>query len=162
MKTKSTVSNTPTYVSWMLMKGRCLNPNNDKYKRYGGRGITVCKEWLEFKNFYADMGKRPEGMTLDRKDNDGNYDLNNCRWATPREQANNRRDSRRIKFYDMDLTVTEWCDKLNINYKTFDCRLRNGWSVQKILTTPVRKKRKTFNPTHTAKEIRDEEKEIEN
>jgi len=73
------------------MKQRCLNPNNDAYKDYGERGITVCNRWLDFKNFYADMGDRPEGKELDRKDNDKGYYKENCRWATAAENVQNRR-----------------------------------------------------------------------
>jgi hypothetical protein len=80
---------TPVYGSWFNMKQRCLNHNNPAYKNYGGRGITVCERWMKFKNFLEDMGERPEGKTLDRIDNDGNYEPSNCKWSTPKEQANN-------------------------------------------------------------------------
>jgi len=85
---------TPTYASWQAMKGRCLNPNDDWYSEYGGRGITVCESWAEprgFVAFLADMGEKPPGMTLDRIDNDGNYEPGNCKWSTPAEQNQNTR-----------------------------------------------------------------------
>ena len=86
--------NSPTYYSWQAMKSRCENPRNWKYNQYGGRGIKVCDRWRNsFINFMQDMGERPSGYTLDRIDPNGNYEHNNCRWATPKQQANNKRNS---------------------------------------------------------------------
>lgn len=85
---------TPTYHSWQAMLTRCRLKHRDTGRKHGARGITVCDRWLKFENFLADMGERPEGMTIDRRDNDGNYEPTNCRWATPTDQARNRRNAR--------------------------------------------------------------------
>ena len=89
----------PTYCSWDKMKQRCLNPNCPRFKDYGGRGIKVTERWQDFANFLADMGERPPGKTLDRINNDGNYEPENCRWATPKEQIQNRRDQKNQYFF---------------------------------------------------------------
>lgn len=82
---------TPTYQTWKSMKKRCESPRHDSYAHYGARGITVCERWKTFSNFLADMGVRPDGMTLDRIDVNGNYEPSNCRWATPEQQGANQR-----------------------------------------------------------------------
>ena len=97
MKTTHGMAWTPTWRSWVSMKSRCGDPNSTSYKNYGGRGINVCDQWLSFEKFIADMGERPDGRSLDRVNNDGNYEPGNCRWATASQQRRNqsrRRDSR--------------------------------------------------------------------
>jgi hypothetical protein len=85
----------PEYISWTAMKSRCFDPRHPYYADYGGRGITVCEEWLSFEGFFADMGERPPGKTLDRwPDKDGNYEPGNCRWADAKQQTHNRRPRR--------------------------------------------------------------------
>jgi hypothetical protein len=84
---------TLTYNSWQAMKKRCFDPKTNGYRYWGGRGITICERWMQFENFLADMGERPEGTTLDRVDVNGNYESSNCRWATPIEQRANRQHS---------------------------------------------------------------------
>lgn len=104
------------YGIWFAMRARCNKPQNKGYADYGGRGIKVCEKWSIFEEFYKDMGPRPEGSSLDRIDNDGNYEPENCRWATPKEQSNNQRSSLLIQHMDETMTLKQWCEKLNLSY----------------------------------------------
>ena len=125
---------TRIYDSWQHMKSRCLNKNNSKYKDYGGRGITICPEWLTFENFYKDMGKMPENKTLDRIKNNEGYCKSNCRWSTNSEQQNNTRRNHLITYKGKTQTVAQWSRELNIKYATLSRRLSRGMSVNKSLT----------------------------
>jgi len=89
-------SRSRTYISWVSMIQRCTNPDSTNYKYWGGRGITVCERWKEFPSFLADMGLRPSNTSLDRIDNNGNYEPKNCRWATSKQQNNNTRDQQNL------------------------------------------------------------------
>lgn len=94
-------------MSWRSMKDRCLNPKHIAFHHYGGRGITVCERWMEFENFLADMGERPDGKTLDRINVSGNYEPGNCRWATNREQALNKRKVGKLEYFTTEQLLAE-------------------------------------------------------
>jgi len=129
------MSESVEYRTWLHLKDRCLNKNDKRYKNYGGRGIKVCKRWRDsFENFYKDMGKRPKGLTIDRVNNDGNYELSNCRWITKKEQSRNTTKNIRITYKGKTMCMVEWAEKLNINYKCLWARLNKGWSVEKAFT----------------------------
>jgi hypothetical protein len=112
---------TRTYVSWNAMITRCTNKSNPNYARYGAKGIRVCDHWLIFENFLSDMGERPVGKTLDRfPDSKGNYEPGNCRWATVKQQCENRKSTRWIEHDGVRLSVSEWARKLGINQSTLN------------------------------------------
>lgn len=124
---------TPTYYSWTGMIARCTSPNHRAYSRYGGRGIQVCERWLTFENFLADMGERPPDRTIDRIANNGNYEPGNCRWATNREQWNNKRCSRLITINGETMNLAEWARHLNIPVKRIRTRLERGDTPEQAL-----------------------------
>jgi len=131
-----------TYASWRSMLSRCNNKNAPDYDRYGGRGITVCERWNSFENFLADMSERPSGKTLDRKDNEGNYEPSNCRWATRIEQGCNTRGNVNLTFNGQTNCLAEWARVTGIKEKAIRDRFNDGWTAERILTTPVRVKAK--------------------
>lgn len=124
---------TRIYKSWSMMKNRCSNKNNPYYKNYGGRGIKVCDEWLNFINFYADMGERPKGKSLDRIDNNKGYCKSNCKWATREEQMNNMRRNHLITYNGRTQNVSQWAKEFNIKNSVVFGRLKIGWSIEKAL-----------------------------
>lgn len=113
----------PTYASWQMMKNRCLNPNAMDAAYYGERGITVCKEWMTYDVFLADMGERPTDKTLDRRDNDRGYDKDNCRWATKSEQSRNRDFTRNITYQGRTQKTWQWAAELGIKFMSFHHRM---------------------------------------
>jgi hypothetical protein len=130
------------YRTWASMKNRCGNPNDTRFSSYGGRGITVCKEWLKFENFLADMGERPLGRSLDRIDNNKGYFKENCRWATPKEQQRNTRLNKWIEHKGERLTLSDWAKRLgSTNEWIVGSRLKLGWSPEEAVSTPVNKGR---------------------
>ena len=136
---KHGMSRSSEYRLWLGVRRRCLNPNEPAYPRYGGRGIKICERWNDFANFYADMGPRPAGMELDRIDNNGPYSPENCRWATPTQQSNNRRSNRLIDHNGRALTIMQWSRETGIDRRTITYRLGNGWPVALALTTPAKR-----------------------
>lgn len=138
-RTTHGLKHTTEYRIWDNLKTRCLNQNNVAYPRYGGRGIHVCDAWrYSFRTFLDDMGHRPStAHTLERRDNDGHYEPGNCVWATRSEQARNRRSSRFLEFRGERLTVAAWADRVGLVQAVLLDRLKDGWSIERTLTTPL-------------------------
>lgn len=136
---------TPMYKLYHAMKDRCGNTHNTHYSHYGARGIRVCERWLEsYENFLLDMGERPPGTTLDRVNNDGNYEPGNCRWASRRQQQRNRRNNNTVTLDGVTMCMTEWCEHFGIQFTTVRGRIRRGWSIEDSLRIQV-------NPIHRNK-----------
>lgn len=136
--TKHGMCGTPTYRSWESMLNRCNNKNGMDFSDYGGRGIKVCERWKDFSNFYSDMGERPEGTSIDRINVNGDYEPSNCRWATMKEQANNKRTNHHLTFRGLTLTISQWSTKLGLKREIIKDRLMSGWSIEDALTKKVR------------------------
>ena len=131
--------NNPLFKTWKSMMERCYKPNTKSYKRYGARGITVCERWHNIDAFIQDMAASfQNGLTIDRIDNNGNYEPSNCRWATKKQQNRNYSRNLLIEYNGSKMCLIEWSEKLNIKYSTLWDRLNMGWSIEKTLTTPVK------------------------
>lgn len=131
-------SKAPVYNIWLKMKKRCYDENDPQYKDYGGRGIKICDRWLKsFSNFLEDMGEKPGGLTIERIDNNTGYSPDNCRWASRREQNQNKRNNKYYEYKGMRLTMTEWSRRLGINPSSMFERFEK-WTIEEALTTPVR------------------------
>jgi hypothetical protein len=145
--TRHGLSKSPEYSVWAAMLRRCRRPNENSFSRYGGRGISVCVRWLDFANFIADMGRRPSSdYSLERINNDGNYEPGNVRWATAKDQARNRRSSSFLTFNGRTATIAEWAERTGLTSQQIAGRLsRQGWSVERTLTEPLRPQRRKTN-----------------
>lgn len=144
-KTKHNYSgkNSKEYNAWGNIKSRCSNPNRADYKNYGGRGIKICDRWMNsFENFLADIGRAPsQKHSIERKDNDGNYEPNNAFWATKDQQSNNKRTNVVISYNGKTQTLTQWCRELNVDYDSMQARIKTyGWSIEEAFTIPVCRK----------------------
>lgn len=125
------------YHTWRSMLARCGNPNNTSYSHYGGRGIAVCERWLSFENFYADMGDAPLGKSLDRIDPNGNYEPNNCRWSTQKEQQRNRVSHRLLTIRGETHPASVWAELRGLRQDTLNRRLARGWRPEDAVCLPL-------------------------
>ena len=132
-KTTHGMTDTPTYNSWASMWQRCTNPNSPRYPSHGGRGIKVCSQWESFEQFLMDMGYRPQGKSLDRMNNDGDYTPSNCRWATPGEQSSNTRSAKLVTLDGITDTHAGWARRVSISPATLCKRLKRGWTFEEAV-----------------------------
>jgi len=132
---------TPEYRAWRDMRSRCSNPKVKAYPRYGGRGITVCERWDSFSAFLADVGPRPgPEYQIDRyPNNDGNYEPGNVRWATPEQNNNNRRDTRRVLMDGKEVTLGEACQRLGVSREVIRARVNRGQSWEQAIASGSRR-----------------------
>ena len=130
------------YYVWRAMISRCENPKDRSFANYGGRGVAVCARWREsFGNFAQDMMPRPEGGTMERIYNDGNYEPGHCKWANRAAQQRNRRNNVLLTFGGRTQCVTDWAIERGIDRRSLNARLtRLGWDIERALTTPTRKR----------------------
>jgi hypothetical protein len=120
------------------MRARCFNHKEKRFKDYGGRGITVCERWEDYENFLADMGECPDGMSIERRDNDGNYEPSNCNWATPAEQANNQRCTYYVTYEGERIAISLLAARHNIcSNVVYERVAKYSWTVEAALKTPV-------------------------
>ena len=134
---------------WLSMRERCNRRKHPYYKNYGGRGIVVCNEWDEFTAFreWAYENGYSDELTIDRIDNNGNYEPSNCRWVTVKEQQNNKRNNRRITYQGETYTLTQLAEKIGMNKTTLKERLNMGWSVEDAVERPVRLRTRGYRPS---------------
>ncbi len=136
----------PTYTTWINMVRRCTDPGHDKFVRYGAIGITVAAEWMDFSAFLRDMGERPVGTTIDRIHGSRGYEPGNCRWADLKTQQRNIKSNVFIEHNGQRKCVSEWAESLGMDSTLLAWRIRQGWSAERALTTPVAKRRPRKSP----------------
>lgn len=135
-KTTHGASKTATYRTWRSIINRCENPNTQSFHLYGGRGIKICARWRSFSNFLLDMGEKPIGMSIDRIDNDGDYEPSNCKWSTNKEQSSNTRRNHRITYMGETKILTQWIEDCNLSKSSFYYHLKkSNDSLQALLST---------------------------
>jgi hypothetical protein len=133
------LSATRAYGAWKGAMSRCYNVRDDSYSHYGARGIAVCERWHDVRNFFADMGECPAGMSIDRIDVDGNYEPSNCRWATTKEQGRNRRSNDVVTIGGVSRCLSEWAELSGLRQVTLHARIhRYGWTPERAISTPAR------------------------
>lgn len=132
------------YSMWKGMRNRCNNPNYRAYHRYGGRGIKVCNRWDDFWAFVRDMGERPEGFTIDRKDNDGDYEPSNCKWSSYSEQMNNKYNNHVIRYNGEEKTLMCWSKFLGFDYHRVKALIYKGYSMVEAINHVSDDKRRFF------------------
>ena len=150
---KHGMHDTRVYRIWHMMIQRCCNPKNSHYRTYGGRGITVCDEWKDFRGFFADMGNPKPTMTIERIDNSLGYFKANCRWATRKEQGNNRSTNFFITYHGKKQTIAQLADGVGMHRSVLHGRIKAGWPIHKALTTPVKKKQKRRTSVHATESL---------
>lgn len=133
-KCKHGLSGTPTHMAWQGMKQRCLNPKAVQFHDYGGRGIKVCERWMEFKNFLEDMGLRPDGLTLERINVNGNYEKSNCKWATQKDQVRNQRVTRRVRIEGREYIAADLSDISGLKTDTIVQRAALGLTLAEVVS----------------------------
>lgn len=134
--TKHNMARTRLYHIWHGMKQRCTNPKDHDYSRYGGRGITICAEWMHFEAFkeWASANGYRDDLTIDRINVHGNYDPTNCRWATVKEQNSNKSNARLLTYNGKTQSITAWAEELGIDRHRIFQRLQQGWNTERALT----------------------------
>lgn len=134
------LSRTPAYTAWLNIRARCENEASPSYKNYGGRGIRVCDRWQSFDNFFADMGQPPSAQhSIERLNNNGNYEPDNCIWATRYQQSRNRRNNVSVTINGETKFISEWCEQYGIALASVHRRLKKGYTMERAITEPKKR-----------------------